>query len=139
MVLRLLVFLLAAGFGLRHWQFEHHLQAMWQHIFGGNAALVLLDDVLGNRQAQACAIAGAAAVGAEKCGEDVWQLGFVYAHAIVGDVDQQLLFVEAAIDVDDAALRAVFDGIAQNIVKSLIQITFIGTNDDGFFTGLQLQ
>ena len=79
MVLRLLVFLLAAGFGLGNRQFEHHLQAMWQHIFGGNAALVLLDDVLGNRQAQACAIAGAAAVGAEKCGEYVRQLGFVYA------------------------------------------------------------
>ena len=111
---------------------------MRQHVFGSNAALVLFYHMLGNGQTQACAVAGATAVSTEKSGEDVRQLGFVHTHAIVGNVDQQFLLDEAAIDVDHAALRAVLDGVAQNIVKSLIQIAFIGVNDDGLFTRLQL-
>ena len=112
---------------------------MRQHIFGGDAALVLLDNMFGNGQTEASTIAGAAAVGAVKRGEDVRQLRLIHAHAIIGDVDQQLLLVQAARDVDDAALGAVFDGIAQDIVESLIQIAFIGTDDDGLAASVQLQ
>ena len=46
-----LLFLLASGFVFGNGQLKDNLQAVWQHIFGSDAALVLLDDVLGNRQA----------------------------------------------------------------------------------------
>ena len=65
-------------------------------------------------------------------------MGFINTWAVVGDVDQQLLSIQAAIDVDHTALGAVFDGIAQDIVKSLRQLTLIGTEDDGFVARLQL-
>ena len=46
-----LLFLLARGFVFRNRQFKDNLQAVWQHISGSDAALVLLYDVFGNRQA----------------------------------------------------------------------------------------
>lgn len=46
-----LLFLLARGFVFRNRQFKDNLQAVWQHIFGSDAALVLLYDMFGNRQA----------------------------------------------------------------------------------------
>ena len=133
-----LLLLLARGFVLGNRQFKDNLQTVWQHISGRDAALVLLYDVFGYGQAQARAIAGATAVCTKESRKDVWQLGFINAWAVVGDVDQQFLSMQTAIDVDHTALGAVFDGIAQDIVKSLIQITLIGTDDDGFVARLQL-
>ena len=46
-----LLLLLARGFVLGNRQFKDNLQAVWQHIFGSDAALVLLYDMFGNRQA----------------------------------------------------------------------------------------
>ena len=51
MGLRQLLFLLARGFVFGNWQFKDNLQAVRQHIFGRDAALVLLYDMFGNRQA----------------------------------------------------------------------------------------
>ena len=48
---RQLLFLLARGFVFGNRQFKDNLQAVWQHIFGSDAALMLLYDVFGNRQA----------------------------------------------------------------------------------------
>ena len=79
MGLRQLLLLLASGFVFGNWQFKDNLQAVWQHIFGSDAALVLLYDVFGNGQAQARAIAGATAVCTKESRKDVWQLGFINA------------------------------------------------------------
>ena len=48
---RQLLFLLASGFVFGNGQLKDNLQAVWQHIFGSDAALVLLYDMFGNGQA----------------------------------------------------------------------------------------
>ena len=69
---RQLLFLLASRFVSGNRQFKDNLQAVWQYIFGRDAALVLLYDMFGNGQAQACAIASAAAVCSKERCKDVW-------------------------------------------------------------------
>ena len=48
---RQLLFLLSSGFVFGNGQLKDNLQAVWQHIFGSDAALVLLYDMFGNGQA----------------------------------------------------------------------------------------
>ena len=67
-----LLFLLASGFVFGNWQFKDNLQAVWQHISGSDAAVVLFYDVFDNGQAQARAIAGATAVCSKERCKNVW-------------------------------------------------------------------
>lgn len=82
--------------------------------------------MLGQCKPQSCSGFVGTGVCTVESGEDVRELHFVHAGAVVGNVDYPVFVVLSDVDQDGAAFGTVVDGVADDVVEGAVQVAFVG-------------
>src|SRR5689334_3596137 len=101
-----------------------------------NGMVVGFDDVFADGEAKTTAggVAAAALGGAEEAFENTADIFFGNAHAIIGDLYQDIVFIGIVHAGHHGASKAsVFDGIIQQVADHLADLFLIGINHNGLF------